>query len=60
MLHKAETEKHTYCVVDAAIMYQYVSGFLTLGQEKTLGQQIEEMIIKETERRQRSKEDSSG
>ena len=60
VLHKAETEKHTYCVVDAAIMYQYVSGFLTPGQEKTLGQQIEEMIFKETERRQKNKEDSNG
>jgi hypothetical protein len=60
VLHKAETEKHTYCVVDAAIMYQYVSGFLTPGQEKTLGQQIEEMILKETERRQKNKEDSNG
>jgi hypothetical protein len=60
VLHKAETEKHTYCVVDATIIYQYVSGFLAPGREKTLGQQIEEMIIKETERRQRGKEDSNG
>jgi len=25
VLHKAETDKHTYCVIDGAIRYQYMS-----------------------------------
>ena len=58
VLHKAETEKHIYCVIDGLIMYQYVSDYAALGRKRTLEQRIEDRIIKEVERRRGGEVDS--